>query len=104
MNTPVTRPPVAVFSRSRYNAVHDSKPGIRAQEAYLKQAKDFIQHGIKSKLLNREQLVTSMRALPRTLWSEPETIAQHLIDRGELSRFQADRLLRGHHRGMVLGP
>jgi serine/threonine protein kinase len=70
----------------------------------MKQAKALLQTIIKSKLLNREQLVVSMRALPRTLWSEPETIAQHLIDRGELSRFQADRLLRGNPRGLVLGP
>jgi len=70
----------------------------------MKQAKAFLQCVIRSKLLTREQLVTSMRALPRTLWSEPETIAQHLIDRGELNRYQADRLLRGHYTGLVLGP
>jgi serine/threonine protein kinase len=70
----------------------------------MKQAKAYLQCIIRSGLLNREQLVVSMRALPRTLWSEPETIAQHLIDRGELTRYQADKLLRGSYRGLVLGP
>lgn len=64
----------------------------------------FLQRVIRSGLMTRDQLVVSMRALPRVLWNEPETIAQHLIDRGELNRFQADRLLRGEYTGLVLGP
>jgi serine/threonine protein kinase len=64
----------------------------------------FLQRVIRSGLLTRDQLVVSMRALPRSLWNEPETVAQHLIDRGELNRFQADKLLRGESGGLVLGP
>jgi serine/threonine protein kinase len=70
----------------------------------IHEAKAFLQRIIRSQLLDREQLVVSLRALPRTLWNEPESIAQHLIDRNELSSYQADRLLKGHWRGLVLGP
>ncbi len=42
-------------------------------------------------------------APPGRKW-RPDAFADHLVELGELTRFQADKLLRGHWQGLALGP
>jgi serine/threonine protein kinase len=59
---------------------------------------------LRSGLLDREQLQTSLRTVPPEARDDPRRIAQHLIHLGQLTRFQADKLLQGITVGLVIGP
>src|SRR5436305_13184857 len=64
----------------------------------------FLKAVLRSGLLTREQLREAMRGLPRGQRNDPEALADHLIRGGRLSRFQADKLLKGTALGLLLGP
>lgn len=65
---------------------------------------DFLKTILRSGLLDREQLQTSLRGVSARERDDPEAIANHLIRSGRLSRFQARKLLQGTAMGLVLGP
>jgi serine/threonine protein kinase len=64
----------------------------------------FLKAVLRSGLLTHEQLKAAVRELPRGRRNDPEALADHLTRSGRLSRFQADKLLQGMARGLVLGP
>jgi serine/threonine protein kinase len=63
----------------------------------------FLKTVLKSGLLNREQLQEALRDVPRGLRDDPRALADHLIRKGKLSRFQASKILRGNGKGLLLG-
>jgi serine/threonine protein kinase len=65
---------------------------------------EFLRVVLRSGLLSREQLQEALRGLPREHRDDPQHIADHLIHKGALSRFQATKLLKGTARGLLLGP
>jgi serine/threonine protein kinase len=65
---------------------------------------DFLRTVLKSGLLSRETLQQELRDLPLDQRHDPEALADHLVAKGKLSRFQAGKLLRGMGVGLVLGP
>jgi eukaryotic-like serine/threonine-protein kinase len=67
-------------------------------------ADNFLKAVLRSGLLDRGQLQAALRAVPRDRRDDPETLAEHLIKVGKLSRFQARKLLKGTVAGLVLGP
>jgi serine/threonine protein kinase len=64
----------------------------------------FLKTVLRSGLLTREQLQDAVRAAPAELRDDPQALADHLIRTGKLSRFQANKLLKGTARGLILGP
>src|SRR5437667_1686277 len=59
----------------------------------------------RSNLLDRGQLDQVVgEFLEKHPAAEPPALAEHLVDQGVLTRFQADRLLQGKTQGFVLGP
>src|SRR5438105_1967898 len=64
----------------------------------------FLKNVLRSGVLDREQLRGALRDVPLDLRQNPEAVADHLVEAGKLSRFQAGKLLRGMAVGLVLGP
>jgi eukaryotic-like serine/threonine-protein kinase len=64
----------------------------------------FLKNVLRSGVLDREQLRGALRDVPLDLRENPEAVADHLVEAGKLSRFQAGKLLRGMAVGLVLGP
>lgn len=64
---------------------------------------DFLRKVLKSGLLDREQLQTSLRTLPKERREEVGALADHLIRAGKMTRFQVHKLLQGITAGLVLG-
>jgi eukaryotic-like serine/threonine-protein kinase len=64
----------------------------------------FLRTVLRSGLLDKEQLQDAVRAVPRAERHDAVALANHLIRLGKLSRFQANKLLRGTPLGLVLGP
>src|SRR5436309_6715072 len=64
----------------------------------------FLKTVLRSGLLDREQLQSALRALPKERRDDPAGLADHLIKAGKLSRFQAHKLLNGATIGLMLGP
>jgi serine/threonine protein kinase len=64
----------------------------------------FLKTVLRSGVLDREQLRDGLRDMPLDRRSDPEAVADHLVETGKLSRFQAGKLLRGMAVGLVLGP
>ncbi len=64
----------------------------------------FLKHVLRSGLVSREQLHDALRSLPGDRRDDPQAVADSLVKRGRLSRFQARKLLQGKSRGLVLGP
>ncbi len=64
----------------------------------------FLRAVLKSGILTRAQLQLALRDMPLERREEPEAVADHLVRAGQLSRFQAGKLLRGQMLGLVLGP
>jgi serine/threonine protein kinase len=63
----------------------------------------FLKRVLKSGLLDRSQLQEALRDLPRELRDDAEAVADHLVRKGKLSRFQSAKILRGSGRGLLLG-
>jgi serine/threonine protein kinase len=66
-------------------------------------ADDFLKTVLRSGLLDEEQLQAALRAVPWERRGDAETLAEHLVKVGKLSRFQARKLLRGSSSGLLLG-
>lgn len=64
----------------------------------------FLKTVMRSGLLSREQLQHVLRAAPRAMRDDPNAVADYLVHHGKLSRFQANKLLKGASVGLVLGP
>lgn len=65
---------------------------------------DFLRKILKSGLLSRDELQTTLRTLPKNRRDEVAAIADHLIQHDKLTRFQKHKLLQGITVGLVLGP
>ena len=63
----------------------------------------FLRTVLRSGVLDRAQLQDTLRSLPMDRRHDPEAVADHLIEAGKLSRFQAGKLLKGMTVGLVLG-
>jgi serine/threonine protein kinase len=63
----------------------------------------FLKTVLKSGLLDRGQLQEALRDVPKGQRDDPQALADHLIRKGKLSRFQAGKLLRGTGKGLLLG-
>src|SRR5437763_4966456 len=64
----------------------------------------FLKTVLRSGVLDRPQLQEALRDVPPDQRQDAEAVADHLIEEGKLSRFQAKKLLRGMAVGLVLGP
>jgi serine/threonine protein kinase len=64
----------------------------------------FLRTILRSGVLDRQQLRQALRHVPVDQRQDAEAVADHLVDTGKLSRFQASKLLRGMAVGLVLGP
>jgi serine/threonine protein kinase len=64
----------------------------------------FLRAVLRSGLLEQADLDAALRALPADRREDAAALAEHLVRKGRLSRFQARKLLRGAGRGLVLGP
>ncbi len=65
---------------------------------------EFLKSILRSGLLDRPQLQVAVQGVSREQRADPALLAEHLIKTGKLSRFQAQKLLKGAARGLVLGP
>jgi serine/threonine protein kinase len=64
----------------------------------------FLKTILRSGVLDRSQLRQALRDVPSDQRDDAEAVADHLVNAGKLSRFQASKLLRGMALGLVLGP
>jgi serine/threonine protein kinase len=64
----------------------------------------FLKSVLRSGLLDRETLQSLLRSVPLDRRNDPEAVADHLIQTGRVTRFQARKLLAGATLGLVLGP
>jgi eukaryotic-like serine/threonine-protein kinase len=64
----------------------------------------FLKTILRSGVLDRQQLRQALRNVPADQRQDAEAVADHLVNAGKLSRFQASKLLRGMALGLVLGP
>ncbi len=64
----------------------------------------FLRCVLRSELLSRDELQAALRAVPSEARGDSFTLADHLVRSGKLTRFQANKLLRGIAQGMILGP
>jgi eukaryotic-like serine/threonine-protein kinase len=67
-------------------------------------ADDFLKAILRSGLLDQAMLKEALRSVPRDDRGDARAVAEHFIKAGHLSRFQADKLLKGAAVGLVLGP
>jgi serine/threonine protein kinase len=65
---------------------------------------DFLKTVLRSGLLNREQLTTALRAVPKQFRDDPQELAGQLVKLGTLSQFQVKKLFERAIVGLMLGP
>jgi serine/threonine protein kinase len=65
---------------------------------------EFLRQVLRSGLLDRGELQAGLRGVPREQRDDAQALADHLVRNGRLTRFQANRLLKGISQGLVLGP
>ncbi len=58
----------------------------------------FLKTVLRSRLLDRAQLQDALRDVPKEQREDPHALAEHLVRKGKLSRFQAGKILRGTGR------
>ncbi len=63
----------------------------------------FLKKILRSGLLNRDQLQAALRDMPLDRRDDPQVVADYLVRKGKLSRFQASKLLKSSGRGLLLG-
>src|SRR3954469_21436674 len=73
-------------------------------EAQTPTVDGFLRTVLRSKLLDRTRLKEALRGVPRDQRGDALALAEHLVRNGNLSRFQASKLLKGVAVGLVLGP
>jgi serine/threonine protein kinase len=64
----------------------------------------FCKNVLRSCLLDRGELQAAVVDLPADRRDDARALADHLIKKGKLSRFQASKLLKGTAKGFILGP
>jgi len=64
-------------------------------------AQGFIDNVVESGLLDREEITRALEDLPPT--ERAKIIARHLVEKGRLTKFQAEKLLSGRTDGFILG-
>src|SRR5258708_11785910 len=64
----------------------------------------FLRTVLRSGLIDRASLKTILRDVQEEKRGDAAVLAEHLIKKGKLSRFQARKLLEGTPLGLVLGP
>jgi serine/threonine protein kinase len=62
----------------------------------------FLKTVLRSGLLDRAHLQDALRDVPKEQRDDPHALADHLVRKGKLSRFQASKLLRGAAKGLLL--
>ena len=65
---------------------------------------EFLKTVLKSGLLDRSRLDVALAAAPRGQRETAPALADYLVRTGRLSRYQAQKLLKGASLGLVLGP
>jgi serine/threonine protein kinase len=65
---------------------------------------DLLRDLVRSRVMTEEWAGRLFESAPPARKWDPAGFADHLVALGELTRFQADKLLRGHWRGLALGP
>src|SRR5262245_23853998 len=63
----------------------------------------FLKSLLRSGLLDREQLQSTLNAVPLEFRADPEKLAGYLVKYGKLTRYQAKKLLQGVSAGLMLG-
>ena len=63
----------------------------------------FLKTVLRSRLLDRDQLQETLRDVPKEQREDPSALAEHLVRKGKLSRFQAGKILRSLGKGLLLG-
>jgi serine/threonine protein kinase len=63
----------------------------------------FCKHVLRSGLLDRGELQAAVVDLPAEQRGDARGLADHLVKKGKLSRFQANKLLKGTAKGFILG-
>jgi serine/threonine protein kinase len=71
--------------------------------AQLPPVEGFLKTVLRSGLMDRAQLQEALRDVPREQRDDPQALADHLVRKGKLSRFQAGKILRGTGKGLLLG-
>jgi serine/threonine protein kinase len=74
-----------------------------ASDRPLPTVERFLRTVLRSGLLDRPQLQEALRDVPRDQRDSSPALADHLVKKGKLTRFQANKLLRGTGRGLLLG-
>jgi tRNA A-37 threonylcarbamoyl transferase component Bud32 len=64
----------------------------------------FLKTVLRSGLLTSQQLQVALQPVPPERLADAKFLADHLVQTGKLSRFQANKLLVGVVKGLVLGP
>ena len=64
----------------------------------------FLRTVLRSGVLDRAHLQEALRNVPLQQREHADAVADHLVEAGKLSRFQAGKLLKGMAVGLVLGP
>ncbi len=65
---------------------------------------DFLRKVLKSGLLQRDELQTTLRTLPKERRDDVAAIADHLVTARKLTKFQLHKIQQGITVGLVLGP
>jgi serine/threonine protein kinase len=65
---------------------------------------DFLAAVVKSRLLTRQRLDAAVAGLPFAGGRSARAVADHLVAAGELTGYQAEKLLAGRWQGLVVGP
>jgi serine/threonine protein kinase len=63
---------------------------------------DFLMSLMRSGLMDKVEVVVLFNNLEKTTKSDPVLIADHLIKSGKITKFQAERILKGKSRGLVM--
>jgi eukaryotic-like serine/threonine-protein kinase len=67
-------------------------------------ADTFLRTILRSGLIGRDELKAALRDVPESRRGDRANLADHLVKKGKLSRFQARKLMEGTALGLVLGP
>ncbi len=65
---------------------------------------DFLKATLSSGLLDRKQLDAALASAPPATRDNAPALADHLVRSGRLSRYQAQKLLKGVFLGLLMGP
>ncbi len=75
---------------------------LPSSDAAVPTVEGFLKTVLKSGLLDRDQLQDALRDVPKEQRDDPRALAEHLVRKGKLSRFQSGKLLRGTGKGLLL--